>query len=99
MEQGTFVKGYIAGWRSVPGPEDLSPNVPPSPMRIPATSYVVGFSRALRETACKRGLESWDTRKVGGGIIPSYGPGPLLGFPEQKPPPGKRRTAPHAGHH
>jgi hypothetical protein len=100
MEQGTFEKGYIAGWRSVRGPEDLPPNVPPSPMRIPAGSYMVGFLRALRDAADTRGLESWDARMVGGGIrIPSYGPGPLLGFPDQKAPSGKKRTAPHAGHH
>jgi hypothetical protein len=38
MELGTFEKGYIAGWRSVRGPKDLPPNVPASPMRIPAGS-------------------------------------------------------------
>jgi hypothetical protein len=100
MEQGTFEKGYIAGWRSVRGAEDLPLNVPPSPMRIPAGSYMLGFSRALRDASDTRGMESWDARVDGGGAkILARGPRPSLRFPNQRPPSDKKRTAPHAGHH
>ena len=67
MELGTFEKGYFAGWRSVRGPKDLRPNVPASPMRIPAGSYMVDFSRALRDATAMdetRGLESWNAQGV-----------------------------------
>jgi hypothetical protein len=93
MEQGTFEKGYIAGWRSVRGSEDLPLNVPASPMRIPAGSYMVGFSRALRDATDSCGMESGDRISI---LV--RGRGSSLGFPNQMPPSGKKRTAPHVGH-
>jgi hypothetical protein len=102
MELGTFEKGYSAGRRSVRGPKDLSANVPASPMRIPAGSYMVGFSCALRDATAMdetRGLESWNVQGGGGAIrILTRGPGSSLGFPDPKPPSDKKRIAPHAGH-
>jgi hypothetical protein len=87
MEQGTFEKGYIAGWRSVRGSEDALLNVPSSPMRIPAGCYMVVFSRALRDATDSRGMESWDRISILAG-----GRGSSLGSPNQMPPSGKKRT-------
>jgi hypothetical protein len=99
MEQGTFERGYIAGWRSLRGPENVPPNLPPSPMRVPASSYVVGSSRALSDATDNCRLESWDARGDGGAIsIPTRGPGSLRGLPDLKPRAGKKRIVPHAGH-
>jgi hypothetical protein len=102
MELGTFEKGYIAGWRSVRGPKDLPPNVPASPMRIPAGSlHGRLLSRPKRRDCHGRDprfgkLEC--PRGCGAIRILTCGPGSSLGFPDPKPPSDKKRIASHAGH-
>jgi hypothetical protein len=49
VNQGPFRRGYIAGWQSVRGADDQPIFVPPSPVFLESTMYMVGFSRGARD--------------------------------------------------
>jgi hypothetical protein len=48
-EHRPFQDGYVAGWQSVRGADDYPLLVPPSPVFVRATMYMVGFSRGSRD--------------------------------------------------
>jgi hypothetical protein len=49
VNQEPFRRGYIAGWQSVRGADDQPIFVPPSPVFVGSTMYMVGFSRGARD--------------------------------------------------
>ena len=49
VNQEPFRRGYIAGWHSVRGADDQPIFVPPSPVFVEQTMYMVGFSRGARD--------------------------------------------------
>jgi hypothetical protein len=57
-EQGTFEEGYVTGWQSVRGSQDIPVNVPPSPMRNATGAYMVGMCRGIRDATAMSGPAS-----------------------------------------
>jgi hypothetical protein len=49
VNQAPFRRGYIAGWQAVRGADDQPIFVPPSPVFVEPTMYMVGFSRGARD--------------------------------------------------
>ena len=54
MDQEAYRDGYIAGWRSVRGPDAGPVLVPPCPTPIETAMYSVGFSCGVRDALATR---------------------------------------------
>jgi hypothetical protein len=64
MDQEAYGDGYIAGWRSVRGPDSHPVVIPGCPAPIETAMYTIGFSAGVRDALASRAIGRRLDRRV-----------------------------------